>query len=332
MKTALLSLTLLAAAAQAQQVEIHQRMAQLDPAFEMIDHPALMQLAGRELAGEPVVKGAPYCATTVHERIQPLVDGNRIVQRQTGLVCRDGEGRTRREVQREGGKRVVYLHDPTTQESWVIDGDGKTRRQLKTQLRIEHGGDGARSEEFAARMRDWAQDMARRFRDGRPADAPHAPEPPKPGEPRTETRIETRVIRLADGAAPSAPLPPLPPGPPTGAPAPLPPMPPLPPIALSIDLTPRGPGATTALPASEIEGIKVNGERTTWTIEAGKIGNEKPILISREVWKSPELMITVSRREADPRSGEVNYRLERIKRGEPDAALMKPPAKPEGKA
>jgi hypothetical protein len=332
MKTALLPLALLAAtAAPAQQVEIQQHLAQLDPAFEMIDHPALMQLAGRELAGEPVVKGAPYCATTMHERIQPLVDGNRIVQRQTGLVCRDGEGRTRREVQREGGKRIVYLHDPMTQESWVIDSDGKTRRQLKTQIRVEHG-DGARSEEFSARMRDWAQDVARRFRDGRPADAARAPEAAKPGEARTETRVETRVIRLADGTTATAPLPPLPPGPPTGAQAPLPPMPPLPPIALSIDLAPRGPGATTALPAAEMEGLKVNGERTTWTIEAGKIGNEKPILISREVWKSPELMITVSRRESDPRSGEVNYRLERVKRGEPDAALMKPPARPEGKA
>ena len=37
-------------------------------------------------------------------------------------------------------------------------------------------------------------------------------------------------------------------------------------------------------------------------------------------------MLTVQSREADPRSGEQNYRLEKLKRGEPDPALMKPPA------
>jgi hypothetical protein len=88
----------------------------------------------------------------------------------------------------------------------------------------------------------------------------------------------------------------------------------------------RGSGVTTALPAKEIDGVKVNGERTTWTIEAGAIGNEKPIVTVREVWRSPELMLTVSSRDSDPRSGEVNYRLEKLKRGEPDAALMQVPA------
>jgi hypothetical protein len=106
------------------------------------------------------------------------------------------------------------------------------------------------------------------------------------------------------------------------------PMPPLPPIPLLLQgpMLPREGGTTTALAAKEIEGVKVTGERTSWTIEAGKIGNEKPIVISREVWRSPELMLTVMSRDADPRQGEQNYRLEKIKRGEPDPSLMKPPA------
>jgi hypothetical protein len=95
---------------------------------------------------------------------------------------------------------------------------------------------------------------------------------------------------------------------------------------LQLPLQPRSGGVTTALPPREIDGLKVNGERTTWTVEAGKIGNEKPIVSTREVWRSPELMLTVQSRDADPRSGERNYRLEKIKRGEPDPALMKPPA------
>ena len=107
---------------------------------------------------------------------------------------------------------------------------------------------------------------------------------------------------------------------------PAPPVPPVPPLLLNLPLLPREGGTTTALVAREVDGLKLNGERTTWTIEAGKIGNEKPIVISREVWRSPELMLTVSSRDADPRQGEQNYRLEKIRRGEPDPALMKPPA------
>jgi hypothetical protein len=37
-------------------------------------------------------------------------------------------------------------------------------------------------------------------------------------------------------------------------------------------------------------------------------------------------MLTVAVRDFDPRRGEANYRLTNIRRGEPDAALMKVPA------
>jgi hypothetical protein len=37
-------------------------------------------------------------------------------------------------------------------------------------------------------------------------------------------------------------------------------------------------------------------------------------------------MLTVLSKDSDPRSGEISYRLEKIRRGEPDAALMKVPA------
>jgi hypothetical protein len=98
------------------------------------------------------------------------------------------------------------------------------------------------------------------------------------------------------------------------------------PLLQGLTLLPRERGTTTALAPKEIDGLKVTGKRTTWTIEAGKIGNEKPIVTTREVWRSPELMLTVQSRDADPRQGERNYRLENIRRGEPDPALMKPPA------
>ena len=37
-------------------------------------------------------------------------------------------------------------------------------------------------------------------------------------------------------------------------------------------LLPRGPGVLSPLGSKEIEGVRVDGERTTWTIEAGRMG------------------------------------------------------------
>jgi hypothetical protein len=91
-------------------------------------------------------------------------------------------------------------------------------------------------------------------------------------------------------------------------------------------LSPRGAGTVSPLGGKDIEGVRANGERTAWVIEAGKIGNEKPIQITREVWTAPDLMVTLLSRDFDPRTGEVSYRLKNLKRGEPDAALMRVPA------
>src|SRR5215471_2565791 len=46
---------------------------------------------------EPV-KGAPFCATVNTEHTQTFADGNRIHTDDNSNVCRDGQGRTRREA------------------------------------------------------------------------------------------------------------------------------------------------------------------------------------------------------------------------------------------
>jgi len=88
-------------------------------------------LGGR--ANERVVKGAPFCAEAQHEQVQWLPDGsggapNRIVRQTAWKICRDGEGRTRQEVERDGSTRV-YLRDPVARENWVIDPARKTARR-----------------------------------------------------------------------------------------------------------------------------------------------------------------------------------------------------------
>lgn len=294
--------------------------------------------AAQEMAGEQLVKGAPYCADAVHETVQHLPDAtgaatNRIVRKQTTRLCRDGEGRTRQEVERDGVRRV-YLRDPVSRENWVLDPAARTARRLGTSLGVSmqlslpaelHDSNAWR--EHAERLREWARGVAERARGGSAAGMPPLPPlppapasaaaPAAPGAPAAvviapqagqagERQIQMRILRSeADGAAP-----PLPAG-----------------FTMRTNsLAPRGQGVTTALPAREIEGLKVNGERTTWTIEAGRMGNEKPIVITREVWRSPELLLTVQTSDFDPRSGETGYRLSHIRRGEPDPALMKVPA------
>lgn len=326
------------------------------------------EFAAHELAGQRVVRQAPFCADAVHETVQWLPDpqggpANRIVQQHGSRLCRDGEGRVRQEVER-GGQRRIYLHDPVAQESWALDPAARTARRLgfAEAARSRQLGaavppaDAAPWREYGERMREWQLQLTERLRNlrGLSPGAPEAltptpPLPPLPPMPPMPAMAPvppaTPVPGTTAGAGPA--------GPTVAAPAPvlvqaqagegpsgrvelrivhLDPagrdLPPLPPglSQRASRLAPRGPGATTALPMREQDGLRLDGERTSWIIEAGRIGNERPIVITREVWRSPELLLVVSSREVDPRSGETSYRLMNLKRGEPDAALMKVPA------
>jgi hypothetical protein len=186
---------------------------------------------------------------------------------------------------------------------------------------------------WADSMRAWARDFAARFRgeeihvhkdvskDGTGGDtrvitvrAPRVEVHTEVGPEGTTTR-EVQVVSSGDGAAPMAwsgtdnsfafafgP----------GTPFPI--------------MAPMGEGVSTSLGSRDFDGVRADGSRTTWTIPAGKIGNEKPIEVFSERWHAPELMLVVHTRYVDPRSGERTYRLSQIKRGEPDAALFKVPA------
>jgi len=87
----------------------------------------------------------------------------------------------------------------------------------------------------------------------------------------------------------------------------------------------RGTGLRADLGQRANEGLVLHGELTTWTIDTGRIGNDKPIVISREVWQSPELLIPVSILDRDPRFGERFLRVFNIRREEPDVELMRVP-------
>ncbi len=82
---------------------------------------------------------------------------------------------------------------------------------------------------------------------------------------------------------------------------------------------------TEDLGSQTMEGVVVNGVRTTRTIPAGQIGNEKPISIVTEVWTSPDLKTIVYSKRSDPQMGEQSFQLTNIVRGEPDPSLFTVP-------
>jgi hypothetical protein len=89
---------------------------------------------------------------------------------------------------------------------------------------------------------------------------------------------------------------------------------------------PAAEAKTEKLAPRQIEGVMADGVRTTRTIPAGAIGNEQPIHIVTEEWRSPELQVLVMTRSSDPRTGESTYRLLGIQRSEPNASWFEVPA------
>jgi hypothetical protein len=75
-----------------------------------------------------------------------------------------------------------------------------------------------------------------------------------------------------------------------------------------------------------IEGVQAQGTRTTTTIPAGDIGNDRPINIVDERWYSPDLQMTIMTKHSDPRSGETNFALKNINRSSPPPTLFEVPS------
>src|SRR6266568_5754574 len=105
---------------------------------------------------------------------------------------------------------------------------------------------------------------------------------------------------------------------------------PLPPPGIAMQKTvieadEHSPAATEDLGSQTMEGVLVNGVRTTHTIPAGQIGNDRPISIVTEVWTSPELKAIVYSKRTDPRMGEQTFQLKSIVRSEPDPSLFTVP-------
>jgi len=245
------------------------------------------------------VTGAPYCGEQVSERHQTLADGTNITQPAPAsqLTCRDSQGRTRTERPRVQNPRAginitfVEIADPVSGLRYVLDPYNNVAHQMK------------------------------------------APPPPTRATPRLGANGIQAVPRRATPVPanpPTSPLPadrPVPPGEATGPsnmprvvavpgvlrPAPAPD--PMRPISTSEDLG-----------TQVMQGVTVQGRRTTMTYPVGSQGNDRPIVVVSESWASTQLRLTILSKTIDPRSGENTTMIINLSTYEPDSGLFQVPA------
>ena len=141
------------------------------------------------------------------------------------------------------------------------------------------------------------------------------PPPPPGGASVAGTAVATNTVFVRTDDGPPPPEAPLPP--PPGAQ-----------VFIQKRLGPVDPSEMTTedLGTQTMEGVSVTGTRTTQTIPVGKIGNDRPIVITTEVWTSPDLKTTVLSKRNDPRTGEQTFKLTNIQRSEPDPSLFAVPS------
>jgi hypothetical protein len=83
---------------------------------------------------------------------------------------------------------------------------------------------------------------------------------------------------------------------------------------------------TEELPIQNVNGVLASGKKTTLTIGAGEIGNDRPIRVVGETWYSNDLQMMVKSSNTDPRFGDTTFELTNINRVEPDPSLFQVPA------
>jgi hypothetical protein len=237
-----------------------------------------------------VVKGLPYSAEIVTENIQTLADGNRIVQRTTGRVFRDSQGRVRREEDRPSGSPTISIMDPIAGLNISLDSALRTARETSTGLSIEIG-------KMVLDLQGLKADVERRLAestsgDGLAQDADQR---------KAILDAKRRMAETFTGGG--------------GV------------VVRPLEAGNKLDGQTAEkLQDRLIEGVLASGVRRTTTILAGAIGNEQPIKIVSEEWTSPDLQILVMTDRTDPRVGHSTYRLLKIVRSDPDPALFQVPA------
>ena len=71
-----------------------------------------------------------------------------------------------------------------------------------------------------------------------------------------------------------------------------------------------------------IDGVLVEGTRSTVTYPVGAMGNDREFSAVTETWMSPDLKIQILSKTNDPRNGENTFRIDNLSRTPPDPMLF----------
>ena len=282
--------------------------AEMDAAMDQMK---VVSLSGAAMG--PTVKGAPYSAVEISENNQTLADGTRIHNETRTTVYRDSEGRVRRETPNQ-----TTIMDPVAGVSYFLN--PKTMTATKSSLTMPvmfkrtlappppGGSVGTAGAVSGATGTFEYRTVDVRNEDGKVSVVVN-------GKPVDPTDVQYQIIH--DGV------------PPAEAMAKVKAE-----IAATASMAAAGgmlrtrissPGQSESLGTQNLEGVTADGTRVTSTLEAGAVGNDRPIQMVNERWYSKDLQMTVMTKHSDPRTGEEIFRVTNINRGEPGADLFQVP-------
>ena len=259
------------------------------------------------------VKGAPYSGEEVNETNQMLADGTRIHRENRTTVYRDSEGRTRRET-----PDSITITDPVANFTYMLNPKTMTGQKVTMSLAgysfMRSGTSGAAitgDSNSTFSIHSSGDGPATITLNGVPLDEKAVAE----AMAKAKTNGSTQTFSVGIGAGIGS-------GGGVGSTA----------TAGGVGMigtatskmaTRKNPGESVG--NQMIEGVSAAGIREVSTIDAGAIGNDRPIQVSTESWYSAELQMNVMTKHSDPRTGDESFRLTNINRAEPAAYLFQAP-------
>ena len=218
------------------------------------------------------VKGAPFCAAVSTEHTQSFADGNRIHTVENSNICRDSEGRTRREASlnllgvgsQASAPKLITILDPVAGVRYMLDSENKIVHKIALPPLGSAPDKGPLKGGEVFMMRSAGGSG---------------------GQEGTTNMVYRKAGHDSDEPAPS----------------------------------------TENLGDQTISGVHATGTRITTTIPTGKMGNDKPIVVTSERWYSPDLKATVITNHNDPWDGELETQFINVNTSEPDPSLFTVP-------
>lgn len=289
------------------------------PAPVTVPAPAPRIVTEFMVSGETsMIKGQPFSADAVSESVQTLADGNRIVRKWSNKLYRDSQGRFRREGANGSssmfgavlsGENAVSIIDPSGSRFYLNTDDQTARVISLPSISTRVNGQNTfvlKSGVDAAKIQTELKAQGVQGVTVLPAEKAVAMATPGAVVSLSPTeRIAGSAVVVGGGTSGIGA------GSVVG-------------YATATSST-KFDTKTESLGTQDFEGVLAEGSRTTTTIPADAIGNERPIEIVYERWYSKELGMLIYSKHSDPRFGEQTYRLTNINRSEPDPSLFEVP-------